>query len=109
MAKNGMSDLEMLPEHVNAIEHKLDALAVSVDRRFDEVTQALVEQREYTEFAFTQLDAKMTSGFARVEIRLEGFDHKLQGVEHKLERVERKIDQLIIAGTKRPRRRPRRR
>jgi len=70
MPKNAMSDLEKLPERVDVIERKLDALAVSVgqrfeavDKRFDQVTEALVEQRQYTEFAFTQLDAKMTSGF----------------------------------------------
>jgi len=96
MPKNAMSDLEKLPERVDVIERKLDALAVSVDKRFDEVTEALVEQRQYTEFAFTQLDAKMTSGFAKVETRLGRVEHKLESVDHKL-------DQLIVAGTTRGR------
>ena len=42
-----------LPERMQAIEQKLDALASSVDRRFDQVDAAIVEQRAYTEFAVT--------------------------------------------------------
>jgi DNA repair exonuclease SbcCD ATPase subunit len=150
MPKNGMSDLEMLPERVHAIEHKLDGLAASVDKRFDtidarfetlelsidkrfdEVTHAIVEQRQYTEFAFTRLDAKMTSGFAKVETRLEHVEQKLDRLEHvdqkldrlerveqkldrldhverkvdRLDHIERKLDQLVVARTRR--RRPRR-
>lgn len=52
-----------------------------VDRRFDEVTLALVEQREYTEFAFTQLANKMDAGFALMDARFG--------------RLERKLDQFI--------------
>lgn len=57
-----------LPERVDRIEQKLDSLAASVDRRFDdvdrrfnEVTDVLVEQRRYTEFAFDRLDSKLTT------------------------------------------------
>ncbi len=57
-----------LPERVDRIEQKLDSLAASVDRRFDdvgrrfsEVTDALVEQRRYTKFAFDRLDSKLTT------------------------------------------------
>jgi tetrahydromethanopterin S-methyltransferase subunit G len=78
------------------VEQKLDALSVSVDKRFDSVDQrfhavdkrfdavdkqfetvtvAIVEQRQYTEFAF-----------GRVETRLD--------------RIERKLDQFIDTQTK---------
>jgi tetrahydromethanopterin S-methyltransferase subunit G len=78
------------------VEQKLDALSTSVDRRFDAVDQrfhavdkrfdavdkqfetvtvAIVEQRQYTEFAF-----------GRVETRLD--------------RIEGKLDQFIDTQTK---------
>jgi hypothetical protein len=64
------------------VEQKLDALSASVDKRFDAVdkqfetvTVAIVEQRQYTEFAF-----------GRVETRLD--------------RIERKLDQFIDTQTK---------
>jgi hypothetical protein len=67
------ANLDALPARVEAIEHKLDALALSVDRRFDEVTQAFVEQRQYTEFAFGQLERRMNEGFTRLERKLDQF------------------------------------
>ena len=77
--------LEDLPEKVQAIEQKLDVLTTSVDARFDavdarfdsvdarfdEVTAALVEGREYTEFAFQQLRSEMNAGFGRLERKLD--------------------------------------
>ena len=117
MAKNGMSDLEMVPERVNTIERKLDALAssvdqrfdavdqrfdtltLSIDKRFDEVTAAFVEQRQYTEFAFTRLEKRMTEGFATMETRF-------LGVDNRLERLERKLDRAL--DLRRRARRPRR-
>ena len=63
-----MTNPEALPERVDRIEQKLDSLAASVDRRFDDVdrrfngvSDALVEQRRYTEFAFDRLDSKLTT------------------------------------------------
>lgn len=47
------------------------------DRRFDAVDATLLEQRQFTEFGYARLDAKMDGGFARSE------------------RVERKLDQFI--------------
>ena len=81
-----------VPAKVDAIEQKLDALAGSVqsqfasvdarfeavdarfeavDARFDEVTSALVEQRQYTEFAFDRLRSEMIAGFGRLERKLD--------------------------------------
>jgi hypothetical protein len=94
--------LEALPGKVQAIEDKLDALGASVearfemvdarfdqvdarfaqvDARFDDVTFALVEQRQYTEFAFDRLRGEMTAGFSTM-------------TEH-FGRLERKLDQVI--------------
>ena len=67
-----------LPAKMDAIEQKLDAVAGSVrslsdsvDARFDDVTAALVEQRQYTEFAFERLRGEMSAGFGRLERKLD--------------------------------------
>jgi hypothetical protein len=80
-----------LEGRVQVIETKLDSLAGkveqlatsvderfdAVDRRFDALEAAIVEQRQYTEFAFTQLDHKMDAGFARWDERLSRFERKV--------------------------------
>ena len=73
--------LEILPKKVDAIEQKLDALAASVDARFDEVTGVIVEQREYTESAFDRLRGEMLAGFGSMTSNFG--------------RLERKLDQLL--------------
>ena len=78
---------EAMAARVHHLEEKLDTLAASVDQRFDavdrrfdavdqrfeEVDAALVEQRQYTEFAFSRLEAKMDSRFSRLERKLDQF------------------------------------
>jgi len=83
-----MADAMDFPERVDAIEPKLDRLTASVDARFDtvdarfdDVTSALVEQRQYTEFAFDRLRGEMLAGFA--------------GMTTNFGRLERKLDQVI--------------
>jgi uncharacterized protein Yka (UPF0111/DUF47 family) len=83
--------LDPSAERLDTIEHKLDALSLtvaalsaSVDRRFDEVTQNFVEQREYTEFAFTRLRDEMIARFDRLERKVDRIDH-----------LERKIDRIL--------------
>ena len=61
-----------------------------VDKRFDEVTAAIIEQREYTEFAFQ-----------RVERRMDGLERSTVAG---FARLERKLD-LILDGQQRPDRR----
>ena len=117
MADKDMSPLEMLPERVDVIDRKLDTLTASVDRRFDEltasvdrrfdeVTAALVEQRQYTEFAFTRLEKRMLDGFAGIDSRFDRMDSRFDRMENRLERFERKLDQAIDG--RRRARRPRR-
>ncbi|CAN5770279.1 hypothetical protein BH24ACI5_BH24ACI5_13410 [soil metagenome] len=80
--------MDGLVDRVDAIEQKLDGLTASVDARFDavdarfdEVTSALVEQRQYTEFAFERLRGEMVAGFAAMTTNFG--------------RLERKLDQVI--------------
>lgn len=73
---------------------KLDAWPVRV---------AATELRQYTEFAFGQLERRMVDGFTRLE-RLQAVDSA------RLERLERKLDQFIDSQSQRsPRRQTRRR
>lgn len=76
-----MDGASNLPERVQVIELKLDALAVSVDARFDEVRAAIAEQRAYTEYVYEKLDQKMDAGLTKIDGRFG--------------RLERKIDQII--------------
>jgi hypothetical protein len=84
--------MEALPERVNAIEQKLDALTVNVDVRFDEATSALVEERQYAEFASDRLRNEMLSGFATTQTR---FDTAFTTMTTNFGRLERKLDQVI--------------
>ncbi len=74
-----MTGTEQLPERVDRIERKLDALTESVDRRFDEVSEHFVEQREYTEFAFERLRKEMLEGFNRLERKFDGSVERWSG------------------------------
>jgi hypothetical protein len=68
-----MADRENdLTERVQTVESKVDQLSTSVnqrfdnvDKRFNEVDAALLEQRQYTEFSYSRLEAKMDAGFSR--------------------------------------------
>ena len=87
--ERAMADrIDDLTWRVQTVEEKLDLLSVSVDRRFEQVDRrfdavdaAILEQRQYTEFAYSRLEARMDAGFTRVG---ERFD-----------RLERKLDQFI--------------
>ena len=109
------------PERVQGVEQKLDALRASVgagfeqvDRRFEDVDAALLEQRQYTEFAYEKLDSKMDAGFSRLDQQMDagffrldqrmdaGFaqaDGRFAELERKMDgrfaRLERKIDQIV--------------
>ena len=91
--------MEAVPERVNAIEQKLDALTINVDARFDDVTSALVEQRQSTEFAFDRLRNEMLAGFAVMQRKFDGLERNtLDGfatMTTNFGRLERKLDQVI--------------
>ena len=106
-------DVQAVEKRVQTVGDKLDRLSASVDRRFEHVAQqfaqvdrrfdavdtALLEQRQYTEFASARLEAKMDVGFARLEARTEAGDSRLEARMDagfaRVERVERKLDQFI--------------
>ena len=83
-----------------SVDQRFDTLSASVDQRFDavdqrfdEVTESLVEQRQYTEFAFDRLAKEMKLGFKGVDIRFNG-------IEIRFNRLERKLDQFIDTQSK---------
>jgi archaellum component FlaC len=86
------SDLDKSGEGRDTIGQKLDSLSASVDERFDAVDAALVEQRQYTEFAFDKLSNEMRSGFAAVNGRLDGVDGKFNDVDGRFNRVDRRLN-----------------
>ena len=63
--------LETLAEKITALSTSTDARFAGVDKRFDEVSEAFVEQRRYTEFAFEQLRTEMNGGFGRLDRKLD--------------------------------------
>jgi hypothetical protein len=56
-----------------SVDQRFDTLSASVDHRFDDVSASLVEQRQYTEFAFDRLAGDMKAGFNRLERKLDQF------------------------------------
>ena len=52
-----------------SVDSRFAALTASLDERFDAVDVALIEQRQYTEFAFDRLDSR----FDRLERKLDQF------------------------------------
>jgi hypothetical protein len=63
--------LETISEKITALRKSTDARFADVDKRFDEVSEAFVEQRRYTEFAFEQLRTEMNGGFGRLDRKLD--------------------------------------
>ena len=84
-----------LPERVQAIEEKLIALASSVDRRFDQVDAAIVEQRAYTEFAYETLDSTMSAGFATLDRKM---DAGFATLDRKMDAGSATLDRKMDAG-----------
>jgi tetrahydromethanopterin S-methyltransferase subunit G len=88
---------------------QFDQLVDRIDRAFAGIDAALIEQRQYTEFAYERLDAKIDAGFAWIHSRLDGIDGRLDGVDGRfaqidgrldgidgrLDRIERKLDGFI--------------
>jgi hypothetical protein len=66
-----MADEKPVAETLETISEKITALSTSTDKRFDEVSEAFVEQRKYTEFAFDQLRTEMKGGFGRLDRKLD--------------------------------------
>jgi 3-methyladenine DNA glycosylase/8-oxoguanine DNA glycosylase len=94
---NGVDDVT---NRVQVIEEKVDRLSASVDARFDQVDArfdqvdarfdqvdaAILEQRQYTEFAYS-----------RLEVKIDGLETKMNAGFGHLGRIERKLDHFIDA------------
>jgi hypothetical protein len=87
--------IDRLTERVTGVEDRLEVLAgslaelsASVDRRFDDMDRGVLEQREYTEFAFERLRTEMNERFASVDKRFDAADSRFA-------RLERKLDQYL--------------
>jgi predicted nucleic acid-binding Zn-ribbon protein len=80
--------IDRLEERIDVVEGKVDQLASAMSAGFRAVDEALREQREYTEFCFVRLEARMDAGFAKI-------DERFGKMESGLARVERKLDQFI--------------
>lgn len=111
------NDVDKSGEGTEKVEQKLDTLSESVDRRFDMLTTsvdqrfdtlstfvddrfnavdvAMIEQRQYTEFAFDRLAGEVRNGFEAVNGRLDGVNGRFDGVDGRFNRLERKLDQFI--------------
>jgi hypothetical protein len=91
-----------LPGPLTSVETKLDLLAATMERRFDEVAEALVEQRRYTDFAYErlhtktpQIDGRLAELDARVVRLDETVDSGFERMDQRFSRLDRKLDQLI--------------
>jgi hypothetical protein len=68
---------DAIDRRFDAIDRRFEAVDrrfEAVDRRFEAVDAAIVEQREYTEFAFGKLEQELVivkSGLGRVERKLD--------------------------------------
>jgi hypothetical protein len=66
----------------------------ALERRFDGIQAALVEQRQYTEFAFERLSDELRRRFDRLDRKLDQFiDTQFRAnelVERRLQALERK-------------------
>jgi predicted nuclease with TOPRIM domain len=87
---------------LTSVERKVDSLAATMDRRFDEVAEALVEQRRYTDFAYERLEAKISQMDGRLTeldgrvVRLDAkMDSGFERMDQRFSRLDRKLDQLI--------------
>ena len=85
------SELGKNGEGTETVGQKIDKLSASVDERFDAVDVALLEQRQYTEFAFDRLDSR----FDTVDSRFDTVDSRFETVNSRFDRLERKLDQFI--------------
>jgi archaellum component FlaC len=101
--------IDRLEERIQVVEGKVDQLASAMNAGFQAVDEAFREQREYTEFCFARLEARVDAGFARIDERFGKMDDRFAKIDDRfgkiderfnkmdagLARVERKLDQFI--------------
>ncbi len=62
----------------------------TIDERFDEVTQAFLDQRDYTTFCYDKLSAR----FDKVDGRLDSVERRLDGIDGRLDKVDGRLDRM---------------
>jgi len=96
-------------ERLTSVERKVESLAATMDRRFDEVAEALGEQRRYTDFAYERLNGKISrldDKVSRLDDKVSRLDDRMSTIEKEMHsgfaqmdqifsRLDRKLDQLI--------------
>ena len=101
--------IDRLEERIQVVEGKVDQLASAMYAGFQAVGDALREQREYTEFAFSRLEQRMDAGFAGIDDRFSKMDERFSKIDDRFSKiddhfskidaglasVERKLDQFI--------------
>ena len=95
LKSKSMADrIDDLTERVQTVEGKVDHLSISLDRRFDAIDATFVGQREYTEFAYARLDAKMDTGFGRVDERFDRMDERFDRMDERFDRMDERFDRM---------------
>lgn len=86
--------VSVLSARIDGLAERVETLSSSVDARFTEVSEQFVEQRKYTELAYTDLVRRMN----QMEHKLEtGMAAQSALMTSRFERLERKLDQFIDA------------
>ena len=57
----------------NGLSERVDRIEQSLDKHFIEVQEHFVEQRKYTELAYSRLAADMRTGFDGIDRKLDQF------------------------------------
>lgn len=80
---------------------RIDEIVATLDRRFDEVLAAIVEQREYIEFGYQRLaatidalDVKFEARFAQIDERFAALEARVEALEARIASLETKVDAL---------------
>ena len=66
--------------------------AKTIDERFDEVTQAFLDQRDFTMFCHDKLRTEIRESEGRLSGRLDGLEGRFDGLEGKIEGTAQAID-----------------
>jgi phage shock protein A len=100
-----MSESNELTARVETVETKIDRLAQSVDERFNQVDEAIAEQRAHTEFVHERLDGRINALDGKVTAldgKLSALDGKVSTLDGRVStlqggfgRLERKLDQFM--------------
>jgi tetrahydromethanopterin S-methyltransferase subunit G len=76
------------------IEQRIEALDVKLDKRLDEVYEALGQRfAEHRELALDRFE-KVDKRFDAVDARLDGIDGRLDGIDGRLDGIDGRLDGL---------------